>query len=140
MLFLHLNLILRPNMNFFLASMSHTITYVSLVVRVTLIYVIIHHISWVIDPHCIFLGYPFNYKGNRYFDHSNNDVYISRHVIFNEDSFPYPHLLSLSSPKSSLTSLNFELPSVIDIYPYPVQYFKATDASSISTTTHNSMH
>lgn len=41
----------------------------------------------------VFLGYPSNYKGFRCFDPLSNKVCISRHVRFDENSFPYPRPL-----------------------------------------------
>jgi hypothetical protein len=37
---------------------------------------------------CVFLGYSANNKGYRYFDLSTNCLIISRHVVFDDDSFP----------------------------------------------------
>ena len=38
---------------------------------------------------CIFMGYPHNKKGWRVYDMENQDFFVSRDVIFNEDTFPY---------------------------------------------------
>lgn len=37
---------------------------------------------------CIFLGYNSNYRGYRCLDPATKRIYLSRHVIFNEKSFP----------------------------------------------------
>jgi len=38
---------------------------------------------------CIFLGYTEKYKGYRCFYPPTNRVYLSRHVLFDESSFPF---------------------------------------------------
>ena len=65
---------------------------------------------------CVFLGYVLSYRGYRCLDPSTNKVYISRHVQFLEDAFPFAthsitfpsslsHHHTLSLPFSSSTSL-----------------------------------
>lgn len=53
---------------------------------------------------CVFLGYPLNHKGYRCFDPVSNRVIISRHVVFDEHSFPYTEITN-SAP--SATDLEF---------------------------------
>ncbi|KAJ9546580.1 hypothetical protein OSB04_019123 [Centaurea solstitialis] len=38
---------------------------------------------------CVFLGYPSNHRGYKCFDISNNQIFISRHVQFEESIFPF---------------------------------------------------
>lgn len=38
---------------------------------------------------CIFIGYSASYKGYLCFDQSTSRIYISCHVVFDEDTFPY---------------------------------------------------
>ncbi|KAI5318257.1 hypothetical protein L3X38_037965 [Prunus dulcis] len=40
---------------------------------------------------CVFLGYSSQHKGFRCLDPTNNKIYISRHVRFNETYFPFSH-------------------------------------------------
>ena len=37
---------------------------------------------------CIFLGYPTHSKGYYYLDPTTLRLYVSRHVLFNENTFP----------------------------------------------------
>ncbi|KAL6175680.1 hypothetical protein ACLB2K_052319 [Fragaria x ananassa] len=41
---------------------------------------------------CVFIGYSPHHKGYRCLDPQTNRVYISRHVLFNENDFPYTRL------------------------------------------------
>ena len=56
---------------------------------------------------CIFIGYAFNYKGYRCLDPQTDQVYVSRHVLFHKDVFPYPDLMPfhVSSQAISLIEL-----------------------------------
>ena len=56
---------------------------------------------------CAFLGYSSHHKGYLCLDIHSSRVYISRHVIFNEDSFPFKNLKSsISQSISSSSSLS----------------------------------
>ena len=44
------------------------------------------------SKYCVFLGYASHYKGYRCFDPTTGLVYVSCHVLFHEDVFPYPEL------------------------------------------------
>ncbi|KAM1550335.1 hypothetical protein ACFX10_042608 [Malus domestica] len=46
---------------------------------------------------CVFLGYSLNHQGYRCLDVSTRRVYLSRHVLFDEDSFPFKGLTSSSA-------------------------------------------
>ena len=54
---------------------------------------------------CAFLGYSSHHKGYLCLDIHYGRVYISCHVIFNEDSFPFKNFSS--SPFSSISSSSF---------------------------------
>jgi Reverse transcriptase (RNA-dependent DNA polymerase) len=75
-----------------------------------------------LDPRsvpCVFLGYSTIYKGYKCLDIKTNKTYLSRHVVFDETSFPFKQQESKSSPtstdttSSSLTVLKneFHIPS-----------------------------
>lgn len=48
---------------------------------------------------CVFLGYNEKYKGYRCFHPPTGKVYISRHVLFDENSFPYADMYSRYHPQ-----------------------------------------
>lgn len=51
---------------------------------------------------CIFLGYPPDFRGYRCFDPTTGKVTISRHVSFDENTFPY----TIPTPNSNYTFLD----------------------------------
>lgn len=60
------------------------------------------------DPrslHCVFLGYNEKFKGYRCFYPLTGTVYISRHVIFDEMSFPFGNLYKHLHPPAVTSSL-----------------------------------
>lgn len=63
---------------------------------------------------CIFLGYISGYKGYQCFDPTLQNVHISRHVVFDKDS--YPRLVQPSSlvPTQDLAST----PSQVIFFPF----------------------
>lgn len=61
---------------------------------------------------CVFLGYPSEHKGYRCLDLSTNRLIISRHVTFDETSFPFSRV---SSPPSS----DFDFLSEFDVTYVP---------------------
>lgn len=41
---------------------------------------------------CVFLDYPSNHRGYKYYDLSSKKIIISHHVIFDENQFPFSNL------------------------------------------------
>ena len=56
---------------------------------------------------CVFLSYHPSFKGYRCLDPSLGKVYISRHVQFDETSFPFAHTTSTSTSPSLCHIQNF---------------------------------
>jgi hypothetical protein len=61
----------------------------------------------------VFLGYPKEHKGYRYLDLATNRIIISRHVPFDESSFPFTEI---SVPPSS----SFDFMSELDCTPLQI--------------------
>ena len=61
---------------------------------------------------CVFLGYPPSHKGYRCLDLSTRRIIISRHVIFDETTFPFAATLDTSSPASLDFLLDDDMVSV----------------------------
>ena len=54
---------------------------------------------------CIFLGYPSEHRGYRCLDPASGRVLISRHVTFDENTFPFAHITkSLPQPQPTPSS------------------------------------
>lgn len=76
----------------------------SLGVVTSLVCMLIMLISWKPYLISVFLGYALNYKDYLYLDVYTQRLYHSRHVIFNEHSFPYKNV-----PVFSITSFDASL-------------------------------
>lgn len=62
---------------------------------------------------CVFIGYSLQHQGYHCLDTSTGRVYLSRHVIFDETSFPFQEKsLTFSSTTSSSTSCMNSFPSL----------------------------
>ncbi|KAM1594973.1 hypothetical protein PS2_001292 [Malus domestica] len=64
---------------------------------------------------CIFLGYSLNHSGYRCYDPVSEKLYISRHVVFDESTFPYLHP-TFSPASSSVLPHSDPLPSSISVH------------------------
>ncbi|KAM2566207.1 hypothetical protein TB1_008743 [Malus domestica] len=77
---------------------------------------------------CVFLGYASKYKGYICYAVTNHKFYISRHVIFNEQEFPYRSLLTTIKQNDITHTQSF-----ISL-PLPVVNFDNEIVSSIPST------
>ncbi|KAJ9566937.1 hypothetical protein OSB04_002903 [Centaurea solstitialis] len=64
---------------------------------------------------CIFLGYPSQHRGYRCLDLSSRKILISRHVVFDETSFPFRSMTPDSPPPYTFLD-QFDPPSPISQY------------------------
>ncbi|KAL6293121.1 hypothetical protein ACE6H2_001263 [Prunus campanulata] len=76
---------------------------------------------------CVFLGYALDYKGYLCLQPHNDRIYISRHVIFDEDSFPF-RTTSFNPPTTDLSSYR----SVLSSRPIVSQFPSRLDDSQVS--------
>ncbi len=68
---------------------------------------------------CVFLGYASNSKGYLCLDPNTSRLYVSRHVIFDETTFPFRHIKTPSSPNATKTSSpNLWLSHLLFFTPY----------------------
>lgn len=75
------------------------ITYGSLVAHDTLILPLLKKKLDTRSIHYVFIGYPTNFWGYHCYDPTTGKVLISRHVVFDEHSFPFANVISSSSYK-----------------------------------------
>ena len=69
------------------------------------------------NPKCVFLGYSLNHQGYRCLDPSTGRVYLSRHVIFDEQSFPFKEYATNTS-LTKVTSDSFvPLVEIVNVSP-----------------------
>src|SRR3954465_1381603 len=79
---------------------------------------------------CVFLGYSMQHKGYRCLDRRTNRVYISRHVRFNEDHFPFTSSTASSAAPSSWAFV----PVLPPLLPLPISTPQSPQA--LPTVTH----
>ncbi|TQE01264.1 hypothetical protein C1H46_013171 [Malus baccata] len=80
---------------------------------------------------CIFIGYAGQYKGYLCLNPLTNKIYVSRHVLFDETTFPYSSIITSNSASSHISSPSLHvqpqvLPSLVNshntvVSPIPLQ-------------------
>jgi len=70
-----------------------------------------HKFSFRSKP-CVFIGYSLSHHGYKCLDPLTNWVYIARHVVFNEQVFPFQKSPSHTEPSPSSLSGLLPLPSI----------------------------
>jgi hypothetical protein len=86
---------------------------------------------------CVFLGYCKDHHGYKCLHIPSGKIYLARHVVFNETSFPFKHSQTNQqpSPPSVVTPTSFTFP--ISLYPTPTET-NTTATSSPPTETNQS--
>jgi hypothetical protein len=82
---------------------------------------------------CIFLGYASNAKGYLCLDPNSNRLYTSRHVIFDETTFPFHHVSPTSSPSSTSSTPNPWLSNLLFFQACPHASILGPHPSSLLT-------
>ena len=87
-----------------------------------------HKLSPCSTP-CIFLGFPLNHRGYCCLDISTNKINVSRHMTFDENTFPYPH-----SRNPIYTDYDF-LSSTIPLSSFSFPYYQIRIPTPLVTPT-----
>jgi len=114
----------------YLQSCLRMIIFGSSVANVTPTYLLLHLTNSLPGLLCVFIGYSTHHKGYRCLNLSSNRVIISRHVIFDETSFPFAERHGPS------TSANMEfLDFSDDVVPAPIGHSHTLFPASLSPST-----
>ena len=79
---------------------------------------------------CVFLGFAVGYKGVVCYDLSSNKLVLSRHVVHDENTFPFKNRLLLSFGKSNKVQSSTRPPIIVQMPCF------ASDITTTSTPTH----
>ncbi|KAI5350094.1 hypothetical protein L3X38_002985 [Prunus dulcis] len=85
---------------------------------------------------CVFLGYSLNHQGYKCLDLFTRRIYVSRHVLFNEDNFPFKDLTSSKGSGFKSGALQYLTITRLD-FAYPVN--QVCQFMQNPTSTHCSM-
>jgi hypothetical protein len=81
---------------------------------------------------CVLIGYSNVYKGYQCLDLTTNKIYLSRHVVFDENSFPFKHLPTHTSLFSLPLNYSTAAPLVVLQQPLPTTSISTDSFTSTS--------
>lgn len=85
---------------------------------------------------CIFLGYAGQYKGYICFNPITNKFHVSRHVLFDENTYPYLDLISKSYVTQSLRMPSLIVPPSVTLHNV-IESHTSSSSQSSSTSVHS---
>lgn len=77
------------------------------------------------SPPCVFLGYPQNHRGLKYYDISSGKIIISRHVVFDESKFPFSSIHNPTPTTYDFFGSNSSILNQNPLIPTPVRPHQA---------------
>ena len=86
------------------------------------------------------MGYPFGVKGYIVLDLSNNRVFLSRDVVFHENSFPFASVSPHIADHFLLSAVEASYSAGVDGFVTPVSIFDPTSLDIVDTPSSSHQH